>query len=145
MAPQGVRAHSEPVKLLVRFSGPLSARRILRERWLGLPMSLSAGMRGVLGARPLLSHVRAVSGAWLPPSPEWLPIRALSCLLLQKGDAPLMNAPIYRGGSLDTAQPSLGRTNACALLGCGPFLAVIHCLVSLFGFKQASRQEAVPV
>ena len=56
----------------------------LRERWLGLPMSSSAGVRGVLGARPLLSHVRAVSGAWLAPSPDRLPVRALSCRLLQR-------------------------------------------------------------
>ncbi len=79
--------HWEPVKLPLRLSGPLSARRILRERWLGLPMSSSAGVRGVLGARPLLSHVRAVSGAWLAPSPDRLPIRALSCRLLQHGHA----------------------------------------------------------
>ena len=76
-----MRAHSEPVKLLVRFSGPLSARRILRERWLGLPASSSAGVRGVFGARPLLSLVRAVSSP-CPPSAE-RPGRALFCRLLQ--------------------------------------------------------------
>ena len=73
-----MRAHSEVVKLLVQFSRPLSARRILRERWLGLPTSSSAGVRGVFGARPLLSLVRAVSR----PSAD-RPGRALFCRLLQ--------------------------------------------------------------
>ncbi len=53
----------ELVKLLFRLLVPLSPRRIFRWRWFGLPMSSSAGVRGVFGARPLLSHVRAVSGA----------------------------------------------------------------------------------
>lgn len=77
--------HWEPAKLLLRLSGPLSARRILRERWFGLPMSSSAGVRGVLGARPLLSQVRAVSSA-CPVSPERLPASALSCRPLQDGN-----------------------------------------------------------